>query len=433
MNKVSFYTLGCRLNQAEEESLRRKFLKSGFIVCEPVVADVVIINTCSVTAIADKKSRQTIRKLKNDNPKVKIVVIGCGAETTKDLPEVDIAILNENKKNTLDIVKYKFGQLRTKTKNPKQTQSVNIKNSFLEARPSSARTRALLKIQDGCNNCCAYCIIPYLRGKEISLSPEEVLKEAKELDNLGYKELVITGINVGKYNYSTNNENQIFQNQDNKNIKLVDLIRLILKETDFPRIRLSSINPQDVTDELLGLWAKEERLMRHLHLSLQSGSNPVLKRMRRPYTAQKYYSLVKNITQKIPKIAISTDIIVGFPGETDNDFKETIKFVNKVKFAKIHVFPFSKRPGTKASKMENQLESKTIKKRAQKLRKIGEDLREDFLKQFREAEADVLFEEKKGDFWYGLTSNYIRVKYKSNLDLRNKIKKIKLRKSNILS
>lgn len=420
MHKVSFHTLGCRLNQAEEESLRRDFLEAGFMITEPSSADLVIVNTCSVTALADKKSRQAIRKLKNENCKLKIVVIGCGAKAAKDMPEVDLVIPNKDKDKVLKII----------------LRHLNIDLSDYALYPipntqySQSRTRALLKVQDGCNNFCTYCIVPHLRGQEVSISADKLVKEAKKLEKMGHKELVISGVNVGKYEYSTDNGKLISQSQDNKTIKLVDLIRLILNETDFPRIRLSSINPQDITDELIELWATEERLCRHFHLSLQSGSDTVLKRMGRPYYAHKYYSVVKKITQKIWDVAITTDIIVGFPGETDEEFQETCDFVNKVGFSKIHVFPYSKRKGTRATLMINQVDQETKKQRAKALRQIGANLRRTSLKQFREVPFEVLFEERKGDYWYGLTSNYIKVSHKSNQNLTNTIKTIKLGKSN---
>jgi threonylcarbamoyladenosine tRNA methylthiotransferase MtaB len=420
MHKVSFHTLGCRLNQAEEESLRREFLEAGFMITEPKNADLIIINTCSVTTLADKKSRQAIRKLKNENCKLKIVVIGCGAEAAKDMPEVDLIIPNKDKVKVLKIVSRHL--------------NIDLSDYALYSIPhtqcSHPRTRALLKVQDGCNNFCTYCIIPHLRGREVSVPASKVLEEAKKMEKLGYKELVISGVNVGKYKYSTDNEKLISQIQNNKNIQLVDLIRLILEETDFPRIRLSSINPQDITDELIGLWVNEERLCRHFHLSLQSGSDTVLKRMGRPYSVHKYYSVVKKITQKIKDVAITTDIIVGFPGETEEEFQETCDFVNKVGFSRIHVFPYSKRGGTRAALMNNQVDQETKKQKSKTLREIGDNLRRTSLKQFREVPIEVLFEEKKGDYWYGLTSNYIKVRHKSKQNLTNTIKTIKLNKSN---
>lgn len=401
MPAISFYTLGCRLNQAEEEALRRQFMSAGFLVSELVRADICIINSCSVTMVADRKTHQAIRKLIKENPGLKIVVIGCGAEVAKNYPEVDLWIPNEKKKNTFKIVSEKY----------------KIKSTEENIETKSRRTRALLKIQDGCNNFCAYCIVPILRGREVSVPADEVIREAKKLEKMGYLELVLSGVNVGKY-------------KDNE-LDLVGLIYKLLKETGFPRIRLSSVNPQDITDELIDLWATEPRLCRHWHLSLQSGTTNVLKKMCRPYTAEQYLLLCKKVTQKIPEMAITTDIIVGFPGETDEDFAETCEFARKVGLAKLHVFRYSKRAGTRAERMENQVQDSAKTARSKELIFIGKELEKGFKKRFIGKEMKVLFEEKRGDFWYGLTSNYIRVKYPSKENLQNKLKSIVLNSDNI--
>lgn len=406
---VSFYTLGCRLNQAEEERLRREFMEDGFFITEPESADLCIVNTCSVTNLADVKSHRAIKQLKSKNIKLKIVAVGCGANADKAYPEVELWIANLNKARTLQIIKEHY-------------KADTLKNGKIEA--NTGRTRALLKIQDGCNNFCAYCIIPYLRGREVSVDLENVIKEATKLEGLGYKELVLTGVNVGKFSSNENN--------------LTNLISALLKDTNFPRIRLSSINPQDITEEMIELWAKEPRLCNHFHLSLQSGSTSVLKRMGRPYSAQFYYSLVRKIKKRIPEIAITTDVIVGFPGETEDEFKETLGFVNKVKFAKLHVFRYSKRSGTRAESMPEQIPESIKTVRSNLLLRAGERLEKEFKNRFIGRKMEVLFEEKKacpaadgGDFWYGLTDNYIKVKYPSKQSLSNQIQEIIITKENI--
>lgn len=394
------------MNQAEEESFRREVMERGFLVSDPGHADLCIINTCSVTALADKKSRQAIRKLKSLNPQAKIIVTGCGANEAENLVGVDLIISNKDKNNTVEKIINKF----------------QIKDYQTGDRPPVAikyRTRALLKIQDGCNNFCAYCIVPFLRGRETSIPVSTVLSEAKKLDRLGYKELVVSGVNIGRYG------------MDGYGTNLKELLEKIIVATDFKRIRLSSINPQDVSDDLINLWASQPRLARHLHLSLQSGCPSVLTRMGRPYSAQAYFDLVEKIRHKIPAIAVTTDVIVGFPGETDQEFLETVQFVKKAMLAKIHVFRYSNRAGTKAARMLNQVSPEIKKERARLLTQVSKQLEGEFKSNSLGKPAEVLFEEQKNGYWYGLTSNYIRVKYQSDDDLYNKLKSVEIKKEDL--
>lgn len=402
---ISFKTLGCRLNQAEEESLKRQFLEAGFWVSDSSKADLCIVNTCSVTAIADKKSRLAIRNLRNKNPKLKIIATGCGAEKVQNCPEVDYWIPNSQKENAFSLIIKKF--------NLDCAQKLNKK--IIETYTNEkGRTRAILKVQDGCNNFCTYCIVPYLRGREKSYSPQSILENAQRLEKLGYKEIIISGVNVGRYLYRENNQV----------INFYKLLKLILENTNFSRIRLSSINPQDFNEKLITLWGKEIRLCRHLHLSLQSGSNSVLKRMGRPYNVQGYYSLVKRIRHYLPGVAITTDVIVGFPGETDKEFLETVDFIKKVRFAKLHIFPYSPREGTKAFAMKDQVADIIKKDRAQQLKSLGERLSDNYMNKFLNKKISVLFEEQKHEGWLGLSSNYLKVLTKTNEDLKNQIKEV---------
>lgn len=398
MKTFSFLTLGCRLNQAEEEKLRRAVLEHGFFVTEPDKADFLVVNTCSVTAVADRKTRQLIKRVKKENPKLVVIVTGCGAGLAKDYEEVSFWVSNEDKDRAIDLI---FKKYALKKEMPKELGR-------------SKRTRALLKIQDGCNNFCAYCIVPYLRGREVSLSSSEIIVEAKKLEQLGYRELVLSGVNVGKYSCELSGET----------LNLVGVIKKLLAETNFQRIRLSSVNPQDITDEMIALWAGDQRLARHLHLSLQSGTTSVLKRMGRPYSAEKYLSLSKKIVQKIPEMAITTDVIVGFPGETDEEFEQTVKFVQAVGFAKLHVFRYSPREGTRAAKMEGQVSEKIKTERSKKLLKIGKELERSFKEKFIGKELEVLFEENKNGEWLGLSTNYIRLAQKTSENLENQFKKV---------
>lgn len=437
IRRISFLTLGCRLNQSEEEKLRRQFSEAGFFVSKLPEADLIIVNTCSVTQLADKKSRQKIRGAIKINPSAKMVVMGCGVNEAKKIRGIDLFIDNKDKNEAFKIIAKKFSSALERPNSPKDLGNISRKNHlklpYSDLSPLSKtkskdfasnkkRTRALLKVQDGCNNFCTYCIVPYLRGREVSVPLFNLIEEAKKLDEMGYRELVISGVNVGRYSYKTGN----------RKVDLAGLIKEILKNTNFPRLRLSSVNPQDITPKIIDLWAQEERLCKHLHLSLQSGSNSVLKRMRRPYTTEKYAEVVRSIREKMPDIAITTDVIVGFPGETAREFEETCEFVESLGFAKLHVFPYSIRRGTKAAEMSKQIDKKTKKERAEKLRKIGDKLYKEYRRRFIGRELPVLFEERKDGYWYGLTSNYIRVKYQSKDNLTNKILNIELSKDNII-
>lgn len=396
----SFYTLGCRLNQAEEESFRRELAALGFLVSAPEKADYCIINTCSVTALAEKKSRQAIRHLKSANPNLKIIITGCASASAASEVKADLVVSNKEKEQTIKKVLNHFYIEVTKDESPG---------------PKKYRTRALLKVQDGCDNFCAYCIVPFLRGREVSRPVDEILEEAVELDRLGYRELVISGVNVGKYK-SILGEDTLF---------LVDLLRLLLQKTDFPRIRLSSINPQDLSDDLIQLWSQEERLCRHFHLSLQSGSNGVLKRMGRPYTSEKYLDLINRVYELMPEMGITTDLIVGFPGETDQDFKNSLNLIREARLAKVHVFRYSNREGTRAAKDPEQIPAQVIKARSIEAAKVSDELHQNFINRNLGTNR-VLFEYKRNGYWTGLTSNYIRVRHKSDEDLSNKLMDIPL-------
>lgn len=390
-------------------------MEAGFFVGETKLADICIVNTCSVTDLADKKSRQAISQIKKQNPNIKVVVTGCGAKAEKVWPEVALWIPNKDKEKVLEIIQKQYFLKAIDNSEPDNSNFI-LKSKFKNLN-SGIRTRALLKIQDGCNNFCAYCIVPHLRGREVSFPVGDVLKEAKKLEQLGYKELVLTGVNVGKYS----------QKYGTTELDLTGLIKLILTETSFPRIRLSSINPQDVSEEMVTLWSNEPRLCKHFHLSLQSGSNKILKEMGRPYSAEYYLTLCKKIIQKMPTCAITTDVIVGFPGENDKAFQESIELVMKAKLAKLHVFRYSKRKGTRAAASNEQVIDSTKKERSKMLIELGKKLEKEFRSRFIGKELEVLFEEEKDGIWYGLTDNYLRVGYKSSENLENCIRAVELK------
>jgi threonylcarbamoyladenosine tRNA methylthiotransferase MtaB len=373
-------------------------MERGYFVADPADADILIVNTCSVTALADKKSRQAIRAAMSKNPSIKLVITGCGAGAKISGASSPILTLNNKEKSNLIDRLESIGIIK-------------MRNTAHSVAVSKKRTRALLKVQDGCNNFCTYCIVPYLRGREVSIPYGQIISEAKKLDDLGYKEIVISGVNVGKYGLGLNDKSG--------HKTLEDVLSGILKETGFMRIRLSSVNPQDITDGLTLLWAKEPRLARHFHLSLQSGSTAVLKRMGRPYTAQEYYSKITKIRSMVPDMAFTTDVIVGFPGETDKEYKETLEFVNKIGFAKVHVFRYSDREGTKASKMHDKVSEDIKRLRAERLTKLTDKLHTKFVQEHIGQKTGVIFESEKGNFWVGLTSDYAKVKARSKKDLFN--------------
>ncbi len=397
-------TLGCKANRYESDKIQSYFEDKHLVVDAAVAtlkhADIVIINTCTVTHAADRKSRQAILPLKKLYPDAKIIIFGCGVNVdTKgysDLPIVDYAV-----KETDELIK--LIEEISKTVKSKEDHSHLQKN----------RTRALIKIQDGCNNFCAYCIVPFARGREKSTPFYEIIEEINDKVDKGYKEAVLTGINIGAYK--------------NNNLDLADLIELILRDTKIERLRLSSIEPQNFNYKFLELL-KDKRFCQHLHISLQSGCDETLKLMRRRYDTNMYFEMIKSLRKAAPNISITTDIIVGFPGETEGHFIETINFIKKVGFSKIHIFPYSKRTGTAAATFPNQIPENVKKERCIYLSEIEKQLRHDFYEKNLNKTEEVLIEsiDKKG-FAIGFTSNYLKTRIHSNLKT-NQIVPVKLQK-----
>ena len=394
---VAIETLGCKLNQAESESLALQLVEMGYRLVSPSEsAEIYILNTCTVTHIADRKSRYLLRLARRRNPHATIIAIGCyadrDAEEIDKLKCVDIILRNSEKENLPELIEGKR----------RQTSHGTCETDVL-------RTRSMIKIQEGCDHFCSYCIVPYVRGHERSLPSGEIIDEINSRVSMGFKEIVLTGTKIGSYHPS-----------------LELLIKLILDRTDVQRIRLSSLQPKDITDGLLYLW-NDARLCRHLHLPLQSGSDSVLKRMNRPYKTSDYESAVKRIRKSIPQVAITTDIIVGFPGETDAEFEESYRFCQHMSFANLHVFSYSEKPGTAAAAMPHQI-SETIKKeRSKKMLKLARDSAAQFSRQFCGATMPVLWEsEISSGVWDGLTDNYIRVMTHSSRSLKNEIINAKL-------
>jgi len=406
--RVAFYTLGCKLNQAETESLANRFSKAGFQLVSPGEgADIYIANTCTVTHIADRKSRHWLRLARRRNPRALIIATGCYAQRSRQelAPLADLVVDNKEKEHllaltqTLSLERRGLGESETK-----QSQML----------AATVRTRSLIKIQDGCHSPCAYCIVPKVRPHEYSLPASQIIDEVRQKVALGYKEVVLTGTKVGSYRDGS--------------ADLGDLVQRILRDTDIERFRLSSLQPSEISSEFLALW-QDEKLCRHFHLALQSGSEPVLQRMRRSYSLDQYQRTVNLIKERIPEVAITTDIMVGFPGESDEEFEQSYSFCRQAGFANIHVFPFSPRPETAAAKMPEQIKDKVKAERNQRMLELSRSSRRRFCKQFLRQTMSVLWEKETSpgsSIYSGLTGNYIRVFTHSEKSLNNEITPVKL-------
>jgi len=409
--RVYLASLGCKLNQSEIDMLARQFGRSGHQpVNHPELADLCVVNSCAVTHVAARKSRQLIRQLCRANPKAAIVVTGCYAEvspeTVQGIEGVELAVGNRDKAQLVQAVQQLWsGRSGTTCQGP-AAGDPTVR--------TGGRTRAFVKIQDGCNNHCTYCIISLARGQERSRPREEVLCEVRDRMSAGYREVVLTGVNIGAYGRDRGTD-------------LAQLVQLILKHTDLPRLRLSSIEPWEVNDELLALW-KDDRLCRHLHLPLQSGCDETLHRMRRHYTAAQYATLVGRARTAIPGLAVTTDLMAGFPGETEAEFSQSRTFAEGMAFARLHVFPYSPRPGTPAAQFPGQVPPSVRKQRAQSLRGIGEGASRSFCQQFLGWTLVVLWEGRRGEpeIVSGLTDNYLRVYTTSEGELSNTITPVRL-------
>ncbi len=403
--KVYLTSIGCKLNQCEIAALTREFARAGYqVVDAPAQADIHVLNSCAVTKQAERKSRHAIHRLRRANPEAFIVAAGCCGEIWTEQPhnaeKVDCIVNNANKDNLVNLV--------AELCPSEQVKSVPLVNVDM-------RTRALVKIQDGCDNHCTYCIVCKLRGKSRSCPPDAVLAQVKKRLAEEYREIVLTGVNIGAYG------------RDLENVNLARLVEMILCETPVPRLRLSSIEPWDFTTEMLVLW-EDRRLCRHVHLPLQSGCDATLARMARRGTTADFAELVTRIREEIPDVAITTDIIAGFPGETAAEFAETRRFVEKINFARAHIFSYSARPGTLAAKMPKQVPVKEKRARAAQLREITTRSGTQFRKQFLDRTLEVLWETtvngeepSNGQVWSGLTDNYMRVFARDSEDWYNVI------------
>lgn len=408
MAKIAFYTLGCKVNQADTASMENLFLRSGHqLVSFDGEADVYIINTCVVTNTGQRKSRQTIHRAIRKNPNALIVVTGCypqtAAEEVKAIAGVDMIIGNQDRAQIVQLVEERLAHRQTDTLDAVHKLTASTAFEEMAAGDITDKTRAFLKIQEGCNQFCTYCIIPFARGPLRSRSLESIRTETQRLINAGFKEIVLIGIHLGCYGK---------ENPDGPT--LYDAVKTVLEVPGVQRLRLGSLESVEVEPRLLTLMQEDARFCRHLHLPLQSGCDKVLQAMHRPYTTAKFKTLLADIKTKVPDIAITTDVIVGFPGETEADFETTCKFAESCGFSKMHIFPFSARKGTPAEKFAGAVTEAVKKERADILGKIDETMHKTFLQAMVGQKTEVLFEQPAGeDYFEGLTGNYQRVFVKS--------------------
>ena len=407
---VAIDTHGCKLNQADSQVLSSEFVRAGFRLVSPDdLADVYVLNTCTVTHVADSKARHSIRAAKRRNPNATIVATGCYAQRAptelRALEEVDMVVGNVDKPVLVrQVLEWRDGA--------PVPCAVGAESEGYS--PTAMRTRAMVKIQEGCNQVCAYCIVPKVRGRERSIPPDQIIGQINRYVAMGYKEAVLTGTQLGTYGF------------DLPETDLTALLEGVLSQTELARVRVSSLQPQEVHPRMLELWSND-RMCPHFHLPLQSGSGDVLKRMRRRYTPRLYVDAVEMIRQHVPDASITADVIVGFPGETDGEFEETIALCEEVGFAAMHVFPYSIRPGTSAAHFQSQVGPPVKHARVQRLLKIAESQAEAFRERFVGTTRAVLWEDitkasaPAVQEWSGLTDNYIRVASHSDRSLANQV------------
>ena len=425
MRKAALHNLGCKVNSYETEAMTQLLKKAGYeIVSFQDQADVYIINTCSVTNMADRKSRQMLHKAKKQNPNAVVVATGCYVQTAtekvaQDL-SIDLVVGNNRKKDIVEILN-EYYEEKEAGEQVKEEYVIDINHTDeyedLEISTVTEHTRAHLKIQDGCNNFCSYCIIPYARGRIRSRTMESIKAELERLSASGFKEIVLTGINLSCY--------------DDNGKKLIDVIEMADNVNGIERIRLGSLDPEVVTEDFVERLGKVKKICPHFHFSLQSGCDKTLKAMNRHYTSDEYYEKCQLIRKYIDNPAFTTDVIVGFPGETEEDYISSREFVKKVKFAELHVFKYSKRDGTVAAKMPNQIDEKIKTLRSEDLIKTGEELTKEFRQAKIGQDTTVLFEEKilldNKEYWVGHTVDYIKIAVPEKENPEGQIRKVNVK------
>ncbi|WP_026689192.1 tRNA (N(6)-L-threonylcarbamoyladenosine(37)-C(2))-methylthiotransferase MtaB [Alteribacter aurantiacus] len=422
MPSVAFHTLGCKVNHYETEAIWQLFKSEGYEKTDfDQTSDVYVINTCTVTNTGDKKSRQVIRRAIRKNPEAVICVTGCYAQTSPAeimaIPGVDIVVGTQDRHKMIPYIE-QFREEREPINGVGNIMKTRVYEE-LDVPAFTDRTRASLKIQEGCNNFCTFCIIPWARGLLRSRKPEDVLSQARQLVDAGYKEIVLTGIHTGGYG------------EDFKDYSLADLLLELEKVEGLKRIRISSIEASQITDRVIEVIDQSEKIVRHLHVPLQSGSDTVLKRMRRKYTNEFFAERVGRLHKALPGLAVTTDVIVGFPGETDEEYQETYDFIRDLKFSELHVFPYSKRTGTPAARMEDQVDDNVKNDRVHRLIELSNQLAKEYASTFEDDVLEMIPEEKasEGDLLVGYTDNYMKVKVEGSEDLIGEIVKVKITKA----
>lgn len=414
--KVAFYTLGCKVNAYETEVAINRFKEKGYeIVPFDSFSDIYIINTCSVTNSSDQKSRKIIRSANKHNKNAVVAVMGCYSqvkpEEVEKIDGVSIVIGNKDKAKIVDLVEE---YIKNNKKITRIYNLMNVKFEDMILDKFENHTRAFVKIQDGCNNFCTYCIIPYTRGNVRSKDKSIVLKEVTELVKNGYKEIVLTGIHTGHYG------------QDLEEYDFSDLLSELEKIDGLERIRISSIEITELNEKFMKVLKNSKKIVDHIHIPLQSGCDKILKSMNRKYDMNYYFNKIEEIRNIRKDIAITTDVIVGFPGETEEDFNITKENIKKLKFTELHVFPYSKREGTPAANMKNQIDGNIKKQRVKELIEISEELKNEYYTKFIGKEMIVLTENYENGYLIGHLSNYGKVRFKSSIDDKNKLIKVKL-------
>ena len=448
MKTVAFITLGCKVNQYETNAMTQQFIEKEYEVVENTQkADIYIVNTCTVTNMSDRKSRQMLRRVKELNKEAIVVACGCYAQVAKEelekIEEINLVLGNNEKKDIVEYVeKYIKNQISKKTQEDKRY--IEIKNAKVQQTTKTQKnietqiedvmnqkefvefgditftekTRAVIKIQDGCDRFCSYCIIPYARGRVRSRKPEHILSEIRKIAKEGIKEVVITGIHIASYGKDFKQE-----------YRLIDLLEEMNTIEGIERIRLGSIEPLLITEEFISRLEKLSKICHQFHLSLQSGCDETLKRMNRRYTTEQFKEITKLLRNTFEDAILTTDIIVGFPGESEEEFEKTYEFLKEIKFYKMHVFKYSPRKGTKAAVMPNQIDGNKKEERSRRLIELSNKNEKAYNEQYVGKEVEVLFEEEKNGIWQGHTKNYILAHYKTEENLENKIIKLQCKEA----
>ena len=447
--KVHFFTLGCKTNTYESSAMGQSFIKKGYEIVKDKEekADIYIINTCSVTNIAERKSRQMMRQAKELNPKAIIVACGCYAQVAKNdiakIEEVDLIIGSKEKNKIVEIIEQ---YLKEKNKEILISDIMN-ENEYqdFESTTMTELNRAVVKIQDGCDRFCAYCIIPYARGHIRSRNPAKIIEEIQNIAKQGIKEVVLTGIHLASYGkdftdeklkeyrkqYNYSEEYKKYTPNDDLasgGFRLIELLEQINKIDGIERIRLGSIEPKLITEEFVSRLSKLEKICHHFHLSLQSGCNETLKRMNRRYTTEDFRAICKILRAAYKDVIFTTDIIVGFPGETEEEFNQTYEFLKEIKIYKMHIFKYSPKRGTAATKFKNQIDSKIKDERSKILLELSDKNEIEYNETYINKTVTVLFEEAEKGYFKGHTGNYLAVKVKTDKDLTDKLLKVKIEK-----